>query len=102
MLIWIVRLDLKFVKMSVTFPCIQCFKQCSEPCIQCSKCERWVHITCVPMTDKQLKTWGNHLLEFYCQQCCFSGLEFDSIQSLERCVTLFLFIVSWYFGGRSR
>ena len=38
------------------------------------------------MTESELKTWDNHLLKFYCQQCCYNGIEFDSVQSLERYV----------------
>ena len=72
--------------MSVSYPCIRCFEQCSEPCIQCSNCNRWEHITCVPMTENELKTWDNHLLNFYCHQCCYNGVNFDSIKSLERYV----------------
>ena len=74
--------------MSDTYPCIQCFEHCSEPCIQCSRCERWVHITCVPMTESDLKSWDNHLLNFYCKQCCYSGIDFDSAESLARYVCL--------------
>ena len=57
------------------------------------------------MTEKDLRSWDNHLLNFYCRQCCFNGLEFDSVQSLTRyyLFTLllgqkiyYLFIISFY------
>lgn len=72
--------------MAGCYPCIQCKKQCHNDTIQCSKCNRWVHNNCVPMSSVQLKTWAQPLLKFLCRECCFKDNEFDFLKALERYV----------------
>ncbi|KAK3095706.1 hypothetical protein FSP39_017875 [Pinctada imbricata] len=73
--------------MGTPYPCVACVTNCAEDTIQCSKCSKWVHRECVPMSKDQMSTWSAPDLTFLCRRCCFTGSSFDCGASLKRYTT---------------
>lgn len=71
-------------RMAGSYPCLECKTQCQNDTIQCSDCNKWVHIQCVPMSPAQLKVWSQSHLSFLCRNCCCNHNGFDPVKSLKR------------------
>ena len=56
----------------VRYACSICGKRCITKCIECSGCKSWVHASCVPMDEKELKSWDETNHQFFCRRCMFS------------------------------
>jgi len=71
------------------YPCSICKRDCEDTeSVLCFGCGKWVHSKCVGpgMPTELTNRWSTFGLKFYCQNCCFSGDQFDCQQSLLRYV----------------
>lgn len=73
-----------FLNIIMEYPCSVCALECHNDTIQCSNCKNWLHSKCVNLNEKEFLAWSVARLDFLCQCCVFSGINYDASAALAR------------------
>ena len=73
--------------MPIKFPCVCCQKpvKCKQRALLCTRCSKWIHISCASVTQTQYDDDNESFENWICPKCIFSDLPYFS--SEVECVT---------------
>ena len=55
---------------SKIFPCKKCGIDCADDCVQCDKCNVWIHYDCAKLTDDEIEFYNIPENKFFCCKRC--------------------------------
>jgi len=71
--------------MASQLHCAVCERECMGYSIDCTKCTRWLHKSCIPaMSCELFQQWLSKERNFLCKECCFHDDVYDLSAALGR------------------